>query len=298
MLPLPACRKCPQLTRIVAGETRYKAAVSLGLTAAPVVTIPARQARAFRVIDNRTSERTSWDTDLLPDALSGLNDLDIFSFDDVLPLAVTAGKTDPDDIPETQKNPVTRTGDLWGLGKHRIVCGDSTDQKTVERLLDGAEPALMVTDPPYGVNYDASWRDGLGYAAGRARGASTNDDRCDRTDAYALFPGSIAYAWMSSLALPVAARGLDACGFIRRSLIIWDKARAKRAARPSMSTPTSSMPPARGPRRAAWSSKPRSSSSPAARRRTTRASSSPICGRRRGSFTRGLHSTAATSNLD
>ena len=128
-------------SRIVAGETRYKAAVLIGLTAAPVVTIPARQARAFRVIDNRTSERTSWDTDLLPDALSGLSDLDIFSFDDVLPLAVTAGKTDPDDIPETPKNPVTRTGNLWVLGKHRIVCGDSTDQKTVERLLDGAEPA-------------------------------------------------------------------------------------------------------------------------------------------------------------
>ena len=66
-------------------------AISLGVTAAPVVTIPARQARAFRVIDNRTSELTSWDTDLLPDALSGLNDLDIFSFDDVLPLAATAG---------------------------------------------------------------------------------------------------------------------------------------------------------------------------------------------------------------
>ena len=66
-------------------------AISLGLTAAPVVTIPARQARAFRVIDNRTSELTSWDTDLLPDALSELNDLDIFSFDDVLPLAATAG---------------------------------------------------------------------------------------------------------------------------------------------------------------------------------------------------------------
>ena len=73
------------------------------------VTIPARQARAFRVIDNRTSELTSWDTDLLPDALAGLDDLDIFSFDDVLPLAVTAGKTDPDDIPETPKNPVSRS---------------------------------------------------------------------------------------------------------------------------------------------------------------------------------------------
>ena len=70
-----------------------------------MVTIPARQARAFRVIDNRTSELTSWDTDLLPDALAGLDDLDIFSFDDVLPLAVTAGKTDPDDIPEDAEEP-------------------------------------------------------------------------------------------------------------------------------------------------------------------------------------------------
>ena len=76
------------------------------------LTIPARQARAFRVIDNRTSELTSWDTDLLPDALAGLDDLDIFSFDDVFPPAGTAGKTDPDDIPETPKNPVSRVGDI------------------------------------------------------------------------------------------------------------------------------------------------------------------------------------------
>ena len=170
------------------------------------------------------SELTSWDTDLLPDALAGLSDLDIFSFDDVLPLAVTSGKTDPDDIPETPKNPVTRNGDLWVLGTHRVLCGDSTDPETVERLLDGAAPDLMVTDPPYGVNYDASWR----YKAGvntkdGAFGKSANDDQSDWQAAYALFSGAIAYVWMSSLGLPVAARGLDACGFVRRSLIIWDK---------------------------------------------------------------------------
>ena len=153
-----------------------------------------------------------------------MEDLDIFSFDDVLPLAATAGKTDPDDIPETPKNPVTRKGDLLVLGKHRIVCGDSTDQKTVERLLDGAEPALMVTDPPYGVNYDSSWR----YKAGistkdGAFGKSVNDDQNDWQVAYGLFPGKIAYVWMSSLALSVAERGLSACGFITRALIIWVK---------------------------------------------------------------------------
>ena len=99
----------------------------------------------------------------------------------------TAGKTDPDDIPETPKNPITRTGDLWVLGKHRIVCGDSTDQKTVERLLDGAAPDLMLTDPPYGMNYDSSWRYRSGISSkDGAFGKSTNDDRCDWTDAYGL----------------------------------------------------------------------------------------------------------------
>ena len=208
----------------MAGETRYTAAVLIGLTAAPVVTIPARQARAFRVIDNRTSELTSWDTDFLPDALAGLDDLDIFSFDDVLPLAVTVGKTDPDDIPETPKNPVSRVGDIWTLGKHRLMCGDATKPEHVERLLDGAEPDLMVTDPPYGVNYDATWRYTTGISTkGIATGKSTNDDNPDWQAEYSLFSGAIAYVWMGSLTLPVAALGLDACGFIRRSLIIWDK---------------------------------------------------------------------------
>ena len=145
-------------------------------------------------------------------------------FDDVLPLAATAGQTDPDDIPETPKNPVSRVGDIWTLGKHRLMCGDATKPEHVERLLDGAKPALMVTDPPYGVNYDSSWR----YKAGistkdGAFGKSANDDQNDWQVAYGLFPGKIAYVWMSSLALSVAQRGLDASGFILRSLIIWDK---------------------------------------------------------------------------
>ena len=104
------------------------------------------------------------------------------------------------------------------------MCGDATKPEHVERLLDGAKPDLMVTDPPYGVNYDAMWR----YKMGRntkdgSYGKSINDDQSDWQAAYALCPGRIAYVWMGSLTLPVAARGLDACGFIRRSLIIWDK---------------------------------------------------------------------------
>ena len=104
------------------------------------------------------------------------------------------------------------------------MCGDATKPEHVERLLDGAKPDLMVIDPPYGVNYDSTWRYTTGISTkGIAIGKSANDDNSDWQAAYALFPGRIAYVWMASLCLPAAAHGLDACGFIRRSLIIWDK---------------------------------------------------------------------------
>src|ERR1700719_1071256 len=70
----------------------------------------------------------------------------------------TGGLTDPDDAPAAPEHPVSQTGDLWVLGRHRILCGDSTVATDVERVLGGVEPHLMVTDPPYGVEYDAGWR--------------------------------------------------------------------------------------------------------------------------------------------
>ena len=134
----------------MAGETRYKAAVLIGLTAAPVVTIPARQARAFRVIDNRTSELTSWDTDLLPDALAGLDDLEVFSFDDIIvSLDETAGQTDADAIPEAPKLR-TKRGDVWTLGDHRLMCGES--ETDFEGFASDVEQGLVLTDPPYGIS--------------------------------------------------------------------------------------------------------------------------------------------------
>ena len=187
---------------ISVGHTRHAAALSLGWTTAPVVVIPDDQAAAYRLVDNRSGEFTVWDNDLLRaelDSLPSLEgfDLEAFNFDALLPARV--GLTDPDDIPETPKNPVARTGDLWVLGKHRIVCGDSTNQETVERLLDGAEPDLMVTDPPYGVNYDSSWRYKAGistigwrvWKVGKRRSPPTGRLRTCSSQ------GRIAYVWMS-----------------------------------------------------------------------------------------------------
>jgi DNA modification methylase len=124
--------------------------------------------------------------------------------------------------------PVTVLGDVWVIGKHRIVCGDSTDADTVAKVLNGVEPHLMVTDPPYGVEYDASWRNTAKRADGTPIGASAigkveNDARADWSEAWALFPGEVAYVWHAGLFAGVVADSLVNTGFSLRSQIIWSK---------------------------------------------------------------------------
>jgi DNA modification methylase len=121
---------------------------------------------------------------------------------------------------------------LWLLGGHRLVCGDSTDPETVALALDAASPRLMVTDPPYGVSYDPAWRDDprlkpfIGEKRAKcATGKVWNDDRADWREAWALFPGDVAYVWHSSLQHGVVERGLNEAGFVIRSQIVWDKGR-------------------------------------------------------------------------
>jgi DNA modification methylase len=108
--------------------------------------------------------------------------------------------------------------------RHRIACGSSTDPATVERALAGVKPHLMVTDPPYGVNYDPEWRERAGVnTAGAATGQVLNDDNADWQAAWALFPGDVAYVWHAGLFAGVVADSLMAVGFQLRSQIIWAK---------------------------------------------------------------------------
>ncbi len=121
---------------------------------------------------------------------------------------------------------IARRGDVWRLGPHRLVCGDATDPADVATALAGAVPHLMVTDPPYGVSYDPGWRAVIASAHSTlATGAVANDDRADWREAWALFPGDIAYVWHGALNASAVQDSLRAAGFLTRSQIIWDKGR-------------------------------------------------------------------------
>lgn len=127
-----------------------------------------------------------------------------------------------------EKEAKTKLGDLYVLGNHRLICGDSTDPSCVERVLDGQEVILMVTDPPYGVNYDPTWRNniesgGKKRSATKMKGKVLNDDKADWRITYSLFPGSVAYVWHGGKHSGTVARNLEDCEFEIVSQIIWNK---------------------------------------------------------------------------
>lgn len=127
-------------------------------------------------------------------------------------------------IEDFNSEPMAKLGDIYLLGSHRLMCGDSTNPQHVEKLMDGAKPILMVTDPPYGVNYEPEWREGVDLQVGmRSKGKVLNDDRYDWSEAYSLFTGDIAYVWHSSKYTHKFAENIENSGFELICLIIWTK---------------------------------------------------------------------------
>ena len=204
---------------LIAGHGRVMAARQLGIAEVPVVVArgwPEAQKRAYVLADNKLALNAGWDEELLRVELSDLRgmgtDLSLIGFgeDELASLLADGaeGLTDPDAVPEVPADPVSRPGDAWVLGRHRLVCGDSTDAAVVARALDGVTPHLMVTDPPYGVEYDPAWRNRAGLSATRRTGKVENDDRADWREAWALFPGEVAYVWHGALHAAAVAESL------------------------------------------------------------------------------------------
>ncbi len=221
---------------IIAGHGRVLAARKLGLEAVPTIRLghlTETQRRAFILADNRIAESANWDDNLLSLEMADLAELDIdvslTGFTDAEINKLLSNGLAPDDredeTPDAPDIPVSRAGDLWMLGDHRVLCGDATNSDQVKRLLGGAAPNLMVTDPPYGVEYDAEWREKVhgAEAAPRSTGAVTNDDRFDWSDALRLFPGDVAYVWHAAGKAVETAQSLTSLGFERRAQIIWAK---------------------------------------------------------------------------
>lgn len=193
------------------GHLRLKAAQRLGLEDVPVALaddLSEAQIKAFRLLANRSAAWAEWDDELLTLELQdlqgfgydlGLTGFDVAELRSLLDDGPSTGLTDEDAVPERPASPVTGPGELILLGAHRLLCGDATKAEDISRLLDGARPHLMVTDPPYGVDYDPAWRNEAGVSSTRRTGRVMNDDRADWRAAWALFPGDVAYVWHAAV---------------------------------------------------------------------------------------------------
>jgi DNA modification methylase len=221
---------------VIAGHGRLAAARALGLTEVPVIPLTGlteTQRRQLVLADNRIALNAGWDLEMLNLELKELSLLGA----DLGKLGFTSGElaaalgspseglTNEDEIPAVAETPITVPGDVWCLGPHRVICGDSTDAATVKAVLGDVVPALMITDPPYGVEYDPEWRNERGLSHSSRTGKVHNDERADWSPAWRLFPGTIAYVWHGALRSIPAAQSLIHEGFTIRAQIIWAKER-------------------------------------------------------------------------
>lgn len=144
---------------IVAGHTRYKAAQQLGLDKVPCIVaddLTPEQIKAFRLADNKTAEIATWDFEKLSLELNELEmyEMSVFGFDEEEETEIESGDVIEDDFEaeiDEETEPNTKYGDIWQLGKHRLICGDSTEKATIQRLMNGERADMVFTDPPYGV---------------------------------------------------------------------------------------------------------------------------------------------------
>ena len=239
---------------IIAGHARLLAAEKLGMKEVPVIVLrhlsPA-QRRALVIADNQLAiAGAGWDEEMLRVELAILHeedyDLSLVGFDDIeLQRLLEAqdaapGLIDEDAVPEVQPEPVARLGDVFILGNHRVICGDCTQPDVVARLLGDANPPLLITDPPYGIQLNSEWRDLAGlngcgpaepsYMKHRTEGhhetTISGDTRSDWSEAYEHVPSlQVACVWHASVFAREVWNGLERIGFLYPQQLIWNKGR-------------------------------------------------------------------------
>jgi DNA modification methylase len=239
---------CDSEDVVVIGHLRLAAAKFLDLKMVPVHRVedlkPA-EVRALRIADNRLHEESDWLDEVLNAELRDLRSLDVdlgltgFSSRELSAMLDTPNSTE-DEIPHLPIAPVTRAGDIWRLGPHRVICGSSIDPASVARLMQDVKPPLLITDPPYGISLDSEWRDRAGlnghgpaepsYMKHRTEGHGetkiSGDTRADWSEAFALVPSlEVAYVWHASLFTREVLDGLTKIGFLYPQQIIWNKGR-------------------------------------------------------------------------
>jgi DNA modification methylase len=231
---------------IVVGHTRYRASKKLGLTNVPITiadNLTPEQINAYRIADNRTNEEAEWDIELLKSELKDLQlkdfDLDLTAFDEDqlnnFLFEEKDGLTDEDAVPETPEEPITKLGDIWKLGNHRLMCGDSTLINNFDKLcLEQAD--MIFTDPPYGMSYGGGRAEGSTPkgALVKAHGMIKNDDLRDEelinlvkdslsTSLMKSKQGSASYICFTWRTYSEFYKALTDARFKIKNCIVWDK---------------------------------------------------------------------------
>lgn len=169
---------------VYCGNTRLKAAKKLKLQTVPVIIaddLTPDQIREYALIDNKSNEIAEWDTELLARELEEL-DLSDFDLDWGLPTDIANNEITEDEAPEVdeENEPICKLGDVWQLGRHRLICGDSTDKATVERLMNGKKADMVLSDPPYGMCLDTDFSGAVGILKSIGKKNHTRGNKYDK----------------------------------------------------------------------------------------------------------------------
>lgn len=217
---------------IIAGHTRYKAAQKLGLKHVPVVVadnLTPDQVKAYRLADNKTAELADWNMDLLNDELDQIRDIDMsdFGFDDLDSLELEDADTakDANFDEATPTEPKSKPGQIYQLGRHRLMCGDSTNKSDVKELMGGYQADLLLTDPPYNVDYTRKTKTAMKIVNDHLK----DDDfykflysafDCAKEN---MKDGAAYYVWYASSQAINFRRALNDAGMKVRQQLIWEK---------------------------------------------------------------------------